>query len=179
MRKSPALRRLITFGAALTVAIAGSMVAVTPAQAGCQTVAIWSTDTDQYVSAELNDTAFPGMLRARAGAIGPWEKFTMCVDGLGYFTLKSNANGRYVAVEHNFSGRYQHMLRARTPASQLGAWERFLLEDWGDVVAFRSDRGFYVTAEFGYTDPKEKGMLRSRQGQTYRGPWESFDYFQA
>jgi hypothetical protein len=172
-RRTVLVRRLATFGTLLTIALAGFMASVTPANAGCQTVAIWSTDTDQYVSVELDDRAFPGMLRARASAIGPWERFTMCVDGLNYFTLRSLANGMYVSVEHDYSGRYQHMLRARTAPANLGGWEKFLLEDWGDIVAFKTDRGAYVSAEFGYSGA-EKGMLRGRG--TYRGPWESYEY---
>jgi hypothetical protein len=116
------------------------------------------------------------MLRARASEPHEWERFTLCQDSLNYFTLQSKANGLFVSVEHGYEGHYQDMLRARTRPENVGNWEKFLREDWGDVEAFKSDRKLYVSAEYGYVG-NEYGMLRARA--TYRGPWEYYEHYYA
>ncbi|MFI0506920.1 hypothetical protein ACH3WN_29390 [Streptomyces albogriseolus] len=39
--------------------------------------------------------------------------------------MKSQANGLYVAVEKNYTGASQNLLRARSTSA--GGWERFVL----------------------------------------------------
>lgn len=182
-RRGYGFRRHAAIATTLTMVL-GTMLAVivlpaSPAAASyCrQHVRIWSIDRDLYVSVELQaGEAFPGMLRARAKTAGPWEMFTMCNDGLNRITLKSEANGLFVAVEHDYPGIYRDMLRARTPADRIGGWERFILEDYGDVVAFRTDRNQYVTSEQGFPDSApEYGMLRGNRDVL--GPWEYFQYY--
>jgi len=75
------------------------------------------------VSAELGYTGGDaGMLRARANAIGPWERFF--IDNFGTFaTITSAANGLLVSAELGYTGDDAGMLRAR--ATAIGPWEQF------------------------------------------------------
>jgi len=105
------------------------------------------------------------MLRARATVVGPWERFTLCYHG-AYWTLRSNANGKYVSAELGYGGALNGVLRAR--ATVVGPWEKFTFSQlWA-----RSDaNGKYVSAELGYGDALN-GVLRARA--TVLGPWEKF-----
>jgi uncharacterized protein DUF2599 len=95
----------------------------------------------RYVTAEINYTGSDnGMLRARATAIGSWERFRFeSLYGITNYrydgAFKSVANNKYVAVEQGYpqtDSRYA-MLRAR--ATAIGSWERLLLQ-WRDGGAF-------------------------------------------
>jgi hypothetical protein len=60
------------------MAAATAMVSTPPPCAFGQSIAIRSTQHNQYVSAELGYTGGDyGMLRARSSSIGPWESFTL------------------------------------------------------------------------------------------------------
>ncbi|MFI7121983.1 fascin domain-containing protein [Amycolatopsis sp. NPDC049868] len=136
-------------------------------------VYMFSRDNGRYVSAELN---YGGdnyaMLRARAGAIGPWEQFRVCFHDW-YWTIQSQANGLYVAAEVRYSDDDRGMLRARSIAA--GPWERFTInvdECGSGCTTIRSqDNGQLVAAEMGYSGD-DYGMLRARSTAT--GPWERF-----
>lgn len=81
---------------------------------------------------------------------------------------------RYIAEEQGYPEPLHNMLRARTPADQLGTWEEFSLcsADGGHTVYLTAPSGYLVTAEynFGGTD---YGVLRGR-GQ-WVDVWETFD----
>jgi hypothetical protein len=82
----------------------------------------------RYVTAELGRTGVDyGMLRARATAVGPWEKFTITRWGPNpsMYTIRSQANGRYVSAELGYGGVRHGMLRAR--ATSIGNWEKFFI----------------------------------------------------
>jgi hypothetical protein len=70
-----------------------------------------------------------GMLRARAGQIGPWEQYS--IDCIGPspsqdFVIIVKANNDFVSTEHGFTGSDYAMLRARRPQSDgWGAWETY------------------------------------------------------
>jgi len=168
-RRNIRFRRLSTFFVALVVFCAGTLVAATPASAGCLDVAIINGYTGLVVSAELNDQGFPGMLRARAHSIGPWEKFTRCIDqSTRVFTLKSKANGLYVSTEMNYGGSYQYMLRAR--ATTVGPWEKFILYPQETILdAFTGYPGYWVTSEMNFPG-SERYMLRANRKDL--GEWE-------
>lgn len=174
---------------AVAAGLVFSLIAVTtPAQAAvawCRDVKIRSLANGKAVAAELTDSAFPGMLRARTdwNQVGPWEKFQLCYHtGTPYgsfHTLRSVANGLYVSNEQTFGGKYQFMLRARS--GSIGAWERWRLEVYKPDLeqyyirwhAHSTAAGNYVSAELGadyiYSD---HAMLRARASKG--GAWERF-----
>jgi hypothetical protein len=86
--------------------------------------ALYSIGAGKFVSAEL---AWSGdryaTLRARATAVGPWERFIFQPDGRGNEVLRSLANNRLVSAEFGFAGDRYGTLRAR--ATAVGDWERF------------------------------------------------------
>ncbi|WP_432829691.1 fascin domain-containing protein [Dactylosporangium sp. CA-092794] len=99
------------------------------------------------------------------------------VPGLYYcrrYHIWSYVAGRYIAEEQGYTGAEQNMLRARTVAGQLGAWEEFDLcsNDDGHTVYLTAASGYLVTAEYGYTGANW-GMLRGR-GE-WVDVWETFD----
>jgi hypothetical protein len=74
------------------------------------------------VSAEFGYTGGSyAMLRARAGTVGPWEKFTLTchvfpIGGGGqvsFLVIQSQVNGNYVSAELGYTGADYAMLRAR------------------------------------------------------------------
>ncbi|MEV4076083.1 hypothetical protein AB0J73_40350 [Nonomuraea fuscirosea] len=70
------------------------------------------------------------LLRARGDSAGSWEKFRFVRRQVGadvYYAVQSVANGLYVSAENNFTGANAGMLRARTPANQIGSWELFTM----------------------------------------------------
>jgi hypothetical protein len=74
------------------------------------------TANGRYVSAEMAYTGDnSAMLRARATAIGPWERYA----------LFSKANLRFVSTELGYTGGSYAMLRAR--ATAIGPSEQFFL----------------------------------------------------
>ncbi|WP_144069958.1 fascin domain-containing protein [Nonomuraea indica] len=173
---TPVRRRLNAFGAVL-VALSASMVGVAqPASAdvACLKMYIVNGYTGHVVSAELGDTRFPGMLRARAGSVGPWEKFERCIDqNTDTFTLRSLANNRYVSVEMNYTGSYKYMLRAR--ATTVGPWERFKLYPTTSYYmdAFKGSSNLFVSTEMSYSG-SDKYMLRARAASM--GEWEIYRF---
>ena len=99
------------------------------------------------------------------------------VPGLFYcreYYIWSYAAARYVAEEQAFTGARHNLLRARTPAGQTGAWERFDIcsEDSGHTVYLRAASDYLVTAEYNLTG-KGAGQLRGR-GEWVES-WETFD----
>jgi len=134
-------------------------------------VIITSQANGGLVSAELGygggDYA---MLRARASAVGPWERYTVCL-GSSYDTITSQANGRLVSAELGYGGGDYAMLRAR--ASAVGPWEKFRFESCGSgcVTIWSLANNRLVSAELGYGGG-DYGMLRARA--TNVGPWERF-----
>lgn len=171
-------RRLL-LAIVLASTVAGT-IGVTSAQAfTCQnrTFYIESLYSGYTVSAELGAApytgAYAGLLRARATAVGPWERFSMVCTGSGQFAIKAY-NGRYVSAELGYSTsdwRYG-MLRAR--ATAIGPWEKFTYDgsDWTYPGYLKSvGNGRYVSSEFGYSGSDWRfGMLRARS--TARGAWE-------
>lgn len=97
-------------------------------------IAIRSNANNNYVSAELGYTGNNyAMLRARASAVGPWEKYYEIENSDGTFSLKSAANGNYVSAELGYTGSTYAMLRAR--ASAIGPWETFTDNSWATNCA--------------------------------------------
>ncbi|MFF3889720.1 endonuclease/exonuclease/phosphatase family protein [Streptomyces sp. NPDC001914] len=134
-----------------------------------------------YVSAEVTNSGDrEGMLRARKFAdspaeLGSWEKFTLHTHDKGWTaTLRSEANGNYVATERNDSGSHQNLLRARS--SNVGEWEELHLERQADgtyaLKAWTNDGYKYVTAEM-YDPGDDKGLLRARGDSV--GSWQKFE----
>jgi hypothetical protein len=95
----------------------------------CRTMALRSFRNGLYVSAELGYPAGDyryGMLRARSGSIGPWERFRIYRDqGSGEVSIQSEANQKYVSVELGYQGNAHAMLRARSTV--VGPWEKFYM----------------------------------------------------
>ena len=146
----------------------------------CNDVAIQSGANDLFVSAELGyPSPLTGLLRARAGAVGPWEHFTVCTDpNYGFSVIASDANGLLVAAEqlNNPTDPLEWRLRARTSPSVPGPWEIFYLHapqpSGGGIVA--NTNGDFVSAELGYsTSDSRYGVLRARA--TSLGAWEQFN----
>jgi hypothetical protein len=175
------LHRGRRFGlAALTTAVAALALPVGAAQAWSPTcqdgnVTLQSSFSNKYVAAELDfGGSLEGMLTASRASAGTWEQFRMeCIDNSHYFALKNLRNKRYVAMERNYTGRNEAMLRARSTTLDRTqySWEIFRIMDgatgisayWdfdvqGALVSRRN--GLIVTAEFGYAQPY-KGMLRA------------------
>ncbi|MFD5520850.1 hypothetical protein [Streptomyces sp. NPDC127066] len=134
-----------------------------------------------YVSAEVvNSGDREGMLRARKSAssldaLGSWEKFTLHTHDKGWTTtLRSEANGNYVATERNDTGSHQNLLRARS--TNVGEWEELHLEKQADgtyaLKAWTNDGYKYVTTEV-QDAGTDKGLLRARSDSV--GSWEKFE----
>jgi hypothetical protein len=124
------------------------------------------------VSAELAFGApFTGELRARAGAIGPWELFTVCQDNVTLVTFFiSQANGLAVTADLGIGAPFTGLLSAR--AGAIGAWEQFALVSAPPGVAIVSlANGLAVSTELGFGAP-HTGALRARSGAI--GPWEIY-----
>ncbi|GAB2723880.1 fascin domain-containing protein [Kitasatospora kifunensis] len=153
--------------------LAGDLGSTAPNETDCVTVTtpIRSAANGQYVSAELGYTGDQyGMLRARAGAVGPWEQYNLCRNTTTNTYAIRSSNGQYVSAELGYTGDQYGMLRAR--AGAVGPWEQFTFEPAANGYAIRSAaNGQYVSAELGYTGD-QYGMLRARAGAV--GPWEQF-----
>ncbi|SNQ48911.1 conserved exported hypothetical protein [Frankia canadensis] len=134
--------------------------------------ATFSTGT-LYVSTEIGGTGDrQNLLRARAGAVGPWEKFNICFYD-GYETIASVANNRYVSAEKNLTGEYYRSLRAR--ATEIGPWEKFTISCPGtaaprDCTIFSQATQRYVSVEKSGVSGQNQGVLRARASSV--GPWE-------
>lgn len=163
----------VVFGAVL-VASQGQAAPLRPDAVlqphGCGTVDLVNAWTGLAVSVELgSDATFPGELRARATKIGPWEKFTYCIDDNNVFTLKSLANGEYVSCEENFDPPYQYLLRAR--ASTVGSWEKYVRYSNGDTFGFTGSPSYWVTGDLNFTG-NDKGILLANRKT--KGSWETW-----
>ncbi|GDY32848.1 fascin domain-containing protein [Gandjariella thermophila] len=135
-------------------------------------VYITSRANGRIVSAELGYSGNNyAMLRARATAVGPWERYTICTDTRsGLSSIASQANRRIVSAELGYSGGDYAMLRAR--ATAVGPWELYRIVSAGSGLAIISAaNGRYVSAELGYSGSRY-AMLRARA--TAAGPWEQF-----
>jgi hypothetical protein len=135
-------------------------------------VAIVANANGLAVSAELAFGApFTGELRARAGAIGPWELFTVCQDDVTLVTfIVSQANGLAVSADLGFGAPFTGLLVAR--AGAIGPWEQFALVTAPPGVAIVSlANGLAVSTELGFGAP-HTGALRARAGAI--GPWEIY-----
>jgi hypothetical protein len=137
----------------------------------CDFITLQSTYNNRYVAAENGGDR---RLRARATAVGPWERFELCFFRDGTVDLASADSNRLVSAEVGWAGSDRGTLRAR--ATQSGPWERYILAYYSspEAVALYSPSsaaGAYVSAEFGWAGSKW-GTLRARAGSA--GPWEKF-----
>ncbi len=127
-----------------------------------RTIVLYSVGMERFVSAEIGYPASStGMLRARATAIGPWEKYTVILNNDGSISLRAQANGALVSAELGFSEPWHALLRAR--ATEVGPWERFAVAPLANGVTFglRSTANeLYVSAE-NYA-AEGNGALRAR-----------------
>jgi hypothetical protein len=133
---------------------------------------LFSFGNSRFVSAELAYGApHTGELRARATAVGPWEKYDLCFDSSdGTFQLFALGNSRWVSAELGYAAPNTGELRAR--ATAVGPWERFFIDDHGSFITLTSAANRrLVSAELGFAAPNT-GMLRARA--TAIGPWEQF-----
>ncbi len=132
-----------------------------------------SEANQKLVSAELNwDGGDYGALRARATDLGPWEGFSLEVQGNSTWTIKSLANGKFVSAELNYVGGTYGLLRAR--ADVAAEWEKFDLyyNEARKLFTLKSQaNGKFVSAELNYGGDAY-GILRARA--TNVGPWEWF-----
>jgi hypothetical protein len=133
---------------------------------------IRSRANGRYVSAELGYAgALNGVLRARAVAVGSWERYQCVAVGPNEYAIKSRANGRYVSAELAYTGSTYAVLRART--SRIGAWETFTLRQVPSCscVALVGANSKIVSAELTYPGATQ-ALLRARS--TSIGQWEQF-----
>jgi hypothetical protein len=147
-----------------------------PAPIACwSNVSFRSRANGRYVSAEIDYSGgYNGMLRARATAVLPWERYTVCrTSSTGATLIFSPANRRYVSAELGYSGGYNGMLRAR--ATVAGSWEVFITSaaSGGGLWIRSRANGRYVSAELGYGGGYN-GMLRARATAVL--PWEVFTW---
>jgi hypothetical protein len=194
MQRRPLINVFMCILLALTALFVGSSVsasAATPVATQSSTPAGWelvrpgdafaaapatfrSRANGRYVSAELGyGGGNYAMLRARARAIGPWERYDLRQTGAGAWSIRSRANGRYVSAELGYGGGNYAMLRAR--ATAIGPWERYDLyrNNRTGAWSIRSRaNGRYVSAELGYGGGSN-ATLRARAGGV--GPWEQFN----
>jgi hypothetical protein len=145
MQRRPLINVFMCILLALTALFVGSSVsasAATPVATQSSTPAGWelvrpgdafaaapatfrSRANGRYVSAELGyGGGNYAMLRARARAIGPWERYDLYRNNrTGAWSIRSRANGRYVSAELGYGGGSNATLRAR--AGGVGPWEQF------------------------------------------------------
>src|SRR6266498_3316638 len=127
----PRIRRRLAQALVALVAAAALVPITAPAASAVTTCNNWSWiisfGNSRYTSAELGSGGDHGMLRARATSVGNWEKFTIARWGPNpaMYTIRSQANGRYVSAELGYGGGRYAMLRAR--ATSIGNWEKFLI----------------------------------------------------
>jgi hypothetical protein len=99
---------------------------MTPADVpNTSSIALQSNFSRKAVSAEIHyGGADYGMLRARAAAIGPWERYNLLKNlTTGVWAIQSKANGKYVTAEQTYTGGDYGMLRAR--ATAISVWELY------------------------------------------------------
>jgi hypothetical protein len=107
-----------------------------------------ATGSDFYVSGEMG-YAEPnaGLLRARAGSMGSWEKWRLVQLDNGDVAVQSQYNSKYVTAEIGSSGTSYARLRARS--ATVGPWERFRIvyNADGSYSLVSVANGKYVTVE--------------------------------
>jgi hypothetical protein len=137
-------------------------------------VTIYANANRRYVSAEMGYSGdFYRMLRARATAVGSWEKYIVCRDNSSGSTIMASQDAeRYVSAELGYGGGFYGTLRAR--ATIVGPWELFHTSGPPDgrwTYLYADGNGRYVSAEIGYSG-NDNGMLRARA--TTVDAWELF-----
>jgi hypothetical protein len=137
----------------------------------------------RYVVAQLDYGPFQyprqnlyAMLRANATHVGAWEKFQFCYDkSTDFWSILSNANGRWAVAELDYPARDQYMLRAN--ATGIGPREQYRIfcisGTQGAFTIKSAANERYVTAALDFTG-KDYGMLRDRSDSDKVGPWEKF-----
>lgn len=139
---------------------------------GCGTVSLMNVYTSLYVSVELGtSTTWYEELRARATSVGPWEKFTMCInDSTNVFTLQSQANGLYVTTEEWYDPPWQYMLQA--DSSTVGQQQQFVLYNVNaDYQWFTGSSGYLVSGDLNFSG-NDRGVLIANRKSL--GPWEEW-----
>jgi hypothetical protein len=136
-----------------------------------------SAANDRYVAAELGNGRYPGMLRARATHLGPWEEHQFCRErGTNYWSIFTNANQRWAITQINYLGADKGMLRAQ--ATSIGPLEEYWIlcvhGEAGSFAIWSPAAEQFVTAELGFKG-EDYGMLRARASDV--GPWEIFRRF--
>ena len=140
----------------------------------CSFSSLQSYQNSHFVSTEISYSgSWYAMLRARASQLGPWEKYTLCVDDVtGLMTIQANANGLFVSAELGYTGSSYAMLRAR--ASSVGPWEQYFLYCGFPTCVIQSKaNGLYVAEEDLYWG-NGYGMLRARTAPQNLNTWEEF-----
>jgi hypothetical protein len=128
----------------------------------------------KYVSTELEYSGvLSDALRARATAVGSWEKFQCVAIGTNQWALRSRANGKYVAVELGYPSFLYGTLRARS--TSIGPWETFTIAPTAacpQCVALRSSTNhLFASAELNYPG-SAYGLVRARTRTA--STWESY-----
>jgi hypothetical protein len=134
---------------------------------------IRSTASGKFVSTELHGTGrLYRALRARAGTVGPWERYRCIALDATEWAIKSLANGKYVAAEASYPGSRYGTLRAR--ASAIGPLETFTISSVPgcSCVALGATNSKYVSAELRDAGSAQ-GLLRARSASI--GSWEKFE----
>jgi hypothetical protein len=138
---------------------------------------LYATGSGRAVAAEFGYVnGDRGMLRARTtiDAVGPWEKWDVCIDDIaGTWSFGAHNANLIVSAELDYAGGPHYaMLRARNQG--IGPWERFFPGGAGFLYTFQSPaNGFYVSAEFGYQG-YDNGVLRARA--SIPDKWETFHF---
>jgi hypothetical protein len=154
---------------------------VAPAQASCAfNVTIQSAANHLMVAAEFGlerPADQVGMLRARTdpAAIGSWELFTVCTDGAGSWSIKSQQNGLWVSTELGLERPPDQIGILRARASVIGQWEQYSIQSNADgTISIRAfGNGRFVSTELGLERPPDQvGVLRARA--TAIGSWEEY-----
>jgi len=136
-----------------------------------------ATGSHRAVAAEFGyPNGDRGMLRARttSDALGPWEKWDICIDDVaGTWSF-----GRARCQPHRVGGarlrRRTALRHAARSSSGDRPVERFIPGVAGFLYTFQSQaNGLYVSAEFGYQG-YDNGVLRARA--SIAKDWETFHF---
>ena len=103
------------------------------------------------------------MLRARAAGIGAWEKYALCKNASGSYSILSLFNKQWVSAELAYKDADAGMLRAR--AGVVDIWEKFNIYPpftGPGTYSWQCDYSRdYVSAETDFRGDRH-GMLRAR-----------------
>jgi len=128
----------------------------------------------RYVTTEVTfpGTAFRGLLRARASAIGSWQRFRCVAIGTNQWALNSRANHKYVTAEITYPGTLRGLLRASS--NTIGISEEFTFRPVAACACFALQA---ANAKFVTVDPSTssstRGLLRAHG--TSIGTRQEFD----